>query len=100
MFSGFLLLTVLLISGFGSPPDKTGRSSPQYKGIIGIPGLNDRVTVYRDERGMPHIYATCEHDLYLSQADTYIGGRFYQDHFSDEAVIASARYILVLKPEN
>src|SRR5665647_3053760 len=63
---GLLLLTTVLISGFVSQPDKTGRSSPQYEGIIIIPGLTDSVTVYRDERGMPHIYATCEHDLYLA----------------------------------
>lgn len=24
------------------------------------------MTVYRDERGMPHIYASCEHDLYMA----------------------------------
>ena len=66
LFSGFLLLTALLTSGFASSPDKTGKSSPQYEGIIVIPGLTDSVTVYRDERGMPHIYATCEHDLYLA----------------------------------
>lgn len=59
-------MTTVLISGFVSQPDKTGRSSPQYEGIIIIPGLTDSVTVYRDEKGMPHIYATCEHDLYLA----------------------------------
>ena len=66
IFSGLLLLTAALIAGFASPPDKTGRSSPQYEGIIVLPGLTDSVTVYRDEKGMPHIYATCEHDLYLT----------------------------------
>lgn len=66
LFSGLLLLTTALTSGFASSPDKTGKSSPQYEGIIVIPGLTDSVTVYRDERGMPHIYATCEHDLYLT----------------------------------
>ena len=65
MYSGFFLLMAVLISGFVSPPDKTGKS-PRYEGTIVIPGLTDSVTVYRDERGMPHIYATCEHDLYLA----------------------------------
>lgn len=66
LFAGLLIITAALTSGFVSPPDKTGKSSPQYEGIIAIPGLIDSVTVYRDERGMPHIYATCEHDLYLA----------------------------------
>ena len=39
---------------------------PQYKGDLVAPGLVSDVTVYRDERGMPHIYATNEHDLYFS----------------------------------
>jgi penicillin G amidase len=39
---------------------------PQYKGNLVVPGLGSDVTVYRDERGMPHIYATNDHDLYFS----------------------------------
>jgi penicillin amidase len=39
---------------------------PQYKGDLVAPGLISDVTVYRDERGMPHIYATNDHDLYFS----------------------------------
>jgi penicillin amidase len=66
LFSGLLLLTLALTSGFISTPHKTGKSSPQYEGILSLPGLNDSVTVYRDERGMPHIYAANEHDLYMA----------------------------------
>jgi penicillin G amidase len=39
---------------------------PQYKGELVVQGLGSEVTVYRDERGMPHIYAANEHDLYFS----------------------------------
>lgn len=39
---------------------------PQYKGDLVASGLISDVTVYRDERGMPHIYATNDHDLYFS----------------------------------
>jgi penicillin amidase len=38
-------------------------------------------------------------EFYLSQADTYIEGKFYKDHFSDEAVLSSAKYTLILKPQ-
>lgn len=39
---------------------------PKYKGMIRLSGLSGEVTVYRDERGMPHIYAMDEHDLYFT----------------------------------
>ena len=44
--------------------------------------------------GVPHS------EFYLSQIDSYIGGKFYKDHFSDEAVLSSAKYTLILKPDN
>ena len=78
LFSGLLLLTTALTSGFVPPPDKTHKSSPQYEGIIVIPGLTDSVTVYRDEKGMPHIYATCEHDLYLATGYVTAQERLWQ----------------------
>lgn len=37
-------------------------------------------------------------EFYLSQADAYINGRFYRDHFSREAVVSSAKYTLIIKP--
>lgn len=78
LFSGSLLLTAILTSGFVSSPDETGKSSPQYEGIIVIPGLTDSVRVYRDERGMPHIYATNEHDLYLTVGYVSAQDRLWQ----------------------
>jgi penicillin amidase len=61
-----LLLAVAVIAVFliVSGIKRSGR--PEYKGDINIPGLTAEVTVYRDERGMPHIYASNEHDLYMS----------------------------------
>ena len=41
-------------------------STRQYEGTLSLTGLNDTVIVYRDERGMPHIYAKNEHDLYMA----------------------------------
>ena len=42
--------------------------------------------------GVPHS------EFYLSQVETYLDGEFYKDHFSDEAVMSSAKYTLILKP--
>lgn len=45
---------------------KKPKSEPQYDGEIPIAGILSDVTVIRDERGMPHIYAANEHDLYMA----------------------------------
>jgi penicillin amidase len=37
-------------------------------------------------------------EFYLSQTSTYLEGKFYKDHFSEDAVKAAAKYTLVLKP--
>ena len=39
---------------------------PVYNGAVTLAGLTEEVIVYRDERGMPHIYAANEHDLYFA----------------------------------
>lgn len=58
------------LSGFTVPQAKKTKPSPQYSGEINVEGISSAVTVIRDERGMPHIYAANEHDLY--QAVGYI----------------------------
>jgi acyl-homoserine lactone acylase PvdQ len=37
-------------------------------------------------------------EYYLSQVQTYLEGRLYKDHFSDEAVRAAVTHTLILKP--
>ena len=66
LISGLLLLTVILASGSVTVPERKNKPSAQYDGTVILPGLIDSVTVYRDERGMPHIYPSCEHDLYMA----------------------------------
>ncbi|MGQ9620050.1 MAG: penicillin acylase family protein [Bacteroidales bacterium] len=51
---------------------------PLYNGEITLEGLTDDVTVYRDERGMPHIYASCEHDLYFATGYIMAQERLWQ----------------------
>jgi penicillin G amidase len=54
------------------------RSIPIYNGELRISGLNNDVTVYRDERGMPHIYAKDDHDLYFSVGFVMAQDRLWQ----------------------
>lgn len=43
------------------------RSLPPRSGALCIKGLRETVDIYRDARGIPHIYACNLHDLYLAQ---------------------------------
>lgn len=43
------------------------RSLPRRTGFLRLPGLLEQVEVYVDERGVPHIYASNAHDLYMAQ---------------------------------
>lgn len=54
---------------------------PQTDGTLPLPGLQAEVTVYRDEFGVPHIYAQNEHDLYLAQGYIQAQDRFWQMEF-------------------
>jgi len=51
---------------------------PVYSGELEITGLNSEVTVYRDERGMPHIIALDEHDLYFTTGYVMAQERLWQ----------------------
>jgi penicillin G amidase len=51
---------------------------PQYKGEVVLAGLTSDVKVYRDERGMPHIYAGNDHDLYYSVGYVMAQERLWQ----------------------
>lgn len=43
-----------------------------------IPGLQENVTVYYDDRRVPHIFAQNEHDLYLAQGYVTARDRLFQ----------------------
>ncbi|HBQ60525.1 MAG TPA: penicillin acylase family protein, partial [Balneolaceae bacterium] len=43
-----------------------------------LPGLQDEVTVYFDERNVPHIFAQNEHDLFMAQGYIVARDRLFQ----------------------
>ena len=51
---------------------------PDYNQNISIPGLEHKVTVYRDKYAVPHIYAENEHDLYLATGYCMAQDRMWQ----------------------
>ena len=73
LFTALLCIIAALASGLVLSPHQSAKPASGYEGVIALPGLSENVTVHLDERGMPHIYAIDEHDLYLAVG--YISAR-------------------------
>lgn len=77
---GVVLVVVVLVAGaFGVWTVR--RSFPQVSGELRVPGLEAPVTVYRDDWGIPHFYATTTHDLFFAQGFVHAQERFWQMDF-------------------
>jgi penicillin amidase len=57
------------------------RSFPQIDGKLQLNGLNAPVEIYRDPMGVPHIYASNQHDLFFAQGFVHAQDRFWQMDF-------------------
>lgn len=66
LYSFFTIVIVIVIAGLTIITVIKRGAIPKYSGEILLSGLTGEVTVYRDVRGMPHIYANDEHDLYFA----------------------------------
>lgn len=74
-----LVVLALLLSLFGV---YTVRNSfPQVSGEIHLAGLDGAVDVYRDQAGVPQIYAGSVHDLFMAQGYIHAQDRFWQMDF-------------------
>ena len=76
-------LAVVLLCLIGSNlPDAHGQQSGLTQltapASLKITGLQDRVTVRRDERGIPYIQAANDHDLYFAQGYVTASDRLWQ----------------------
>ena len=73
-----VILALLLLVVFFVLP----RSSfPKTEGEIRLTGLVGPVDVYRDENGIPHIYASSTQDLFFAQGYVHAQDRFWQMDF-------------------
>jgi len=72
------------------------RPFPQVEGTLQVPGLQAPVEVIRDRYGIPHIYASNEHDLYMAQGFVHAQDRFWQMEFWRR--IGSGRLSEILGP--
>jgi penicillin amidase len=73
----FLSVCILILSSFNNDSGAK-RQFLNYHGEKVIKGLVSEVTVYRDEKGMPHIYAENEHDLYFATGYIAAQDRLWQ----------------------
>src|SRR6267143_372145 len=75
------ILSALLATGlyFAACTVQFSRAAAQQTNrTISMPGLRARITVRRDERGIPYIEATNDEDLYFAQGYVTAGDRLWQ----------------------
>jgi penicillin G amidase len=75
-----LLVAVLLVA-FVTTVVLVRRPFPTQDGTLSLPGLSAPVTVMRDERGVPQIYAQTADDLFLAQGYVQAQDRFFEMDF-------------------
>ncbi len=94
VFIVVLVVVILAVVGLGVVVVR--RQSPQTEGTLNLPGLQAPVEVYRDQLGIPHIYAANSHDLFLAQGFVHSQDRFWQMEFQRR--IGAGRLAEVLGP--
>ena len=79
---GLLVILVVLVGVGAFVVNQWTRGPlPDTDGTLTIAGLNDDVTVIRDEYGVPHIYASNLHDLRFAQGYVQAQDRWWQMEF-------------------
>ncbi|MGD1995993.1 MAG: penicillin acylase family protein [Anaerolineae bacterium] len=76
-----LIVLTLGLIGFGCGFFAVRRPWPQTDGAIQVEGLQAEVTIIRDSWGIPHIYASNPHDLFLAQGYVHAQDRYWQMEF-------------------
>ena len=73
-----LLLAILLLIAVAAGGYYFQRSKPDYSQSLALAALKDKVDVYYDEYGIPHIYAQNETDAYRSLGYVHAKERLWQ----------------------
>ena len=73
-----VLIQVLFVSLFLTPSQRVVAQQAPAANSITVAGLRDRVTVKRDERGIPYIEAKNDADLYFVQGYIVASDRLWQ----------------------
>jgi penicillin G amidase len=78
LLSLLIVVIVCIVAGLIIVTGINRGAIPKLSGELSVSGLDSEVTVYRDERGMPHIYAANEHDLYFTTGYIMAQERLWQ----------------------
>ena len=73
-----LLVVVAIVAAAGIGVSLVRRSLPQTAGELAVSGLTAKVTVLRDDRGVPQIYADNPQDLFRAQGYVAAQDRFFE----------------------
>jgi len=77
-----ILVLVLVVIVAAAGVVLVRRTFPQEKGSIHVAGLENQVEIYRDEWGIPTVYAHTAHDLFFAQGYVHAQDRLWQMEFS------------------
>jgi len=72
------LMQVLFLSLCLTPAQRVSAQQPPATNSLNVAGLRDRVTIRRDERGIPYIEAKNDEDLYFAQGYVTASDRLWQ----------------------
>ena len=73
-----VVLALALIAVVAVAVTVVRRPLPEHSGSLRVPGLEGEVTVYRDDRGVPSIYASSATDLFMAQGFVHAQDRFFE----------------------
>lgn len=73
-----ILAVALVILAAGAVAFVFYRAMPDYAGEASLPGLSDKVRVYRDAHGVPHIFAASMNDAARALGYIHASERLYQ----------------------
>jgi penicillin amidase len=76
-----LLIVIVVLAAGGTGVYLVRKDFPQTDGTLQVSGLQARVDVIRDKYGVPHIYASNDHDLFFAQGYVHAQDRFWQMEF-------------------
>ena len=76
--SRVLLLSFIALASLTVVEKPRSASAQQTPSTVSVPGLRDRVTIRRDERGIPYIEARNDDDLYFAQGYVTASDRLWQ----------------------
>ena len=93
-----LAVVFLVVVCFASAPN-TGRMAPQQTAIQ-LKGIKDRITIHRDERGIPYVEAKNDEDLYFGQGYATAEDRLWQMDLFRRTARGELAEVLTAGPNN